>query len=58
MPIPIDPELLLYIIILMKNWLSQGLKSLEGKSKEEIKAMVLDDENMKKQLMAELHSTD
>ena len=58
MSIVIDPELLLYLIILMRNWIGQGLKSLEGKSLDEIKAMVLDDQEMKKQLMAEMHSTD
>jgi len=58
MSIVIPPEYLLYIAILMKNWIGQGLKSLEGKSLEEIKAIILDDQEMKKQLMAEMHSTD
>jgi hypothetical protein len=58
MAIVITPELILYLSIIIRNLVGKSLKSLEGKSLDEIKAMVLDDKEMKEQLMIEMHSTD
>ncbi|MBU0846758.1 hypothetical protein KKH23_06165 [Patescibacteria group bacterium] len=58
MALIITPEILLYISLLISNTVGKAMKNLEGKTLDEIKAMILDEQSKKSSLMAEMHSTD
>ena len=58
MALIITPEILLYISLLIGNTVGKAMKNLEGKTLDEIKAMILDEQSKKSNLMAEMHSTD
>jgi len=54
----ISADLILVLTMLLRNLLETGLKSLEGKTLDEVKAMSADGSLVRKLLMEEVHSTD
>ena len=58
MPMVISAELILVLTTLLRNLLETGLKNLEGKTLDEVKAMAEDGSLLRRALMEELHSTD
>jgi hypothetical protein len=58
MPVVISAELILALQMLISNLIGASLKSLEGKTVEEIQALSKDDSALRKLLMEQMHSTD